>query len=233
MAVGDVNGDGTADVIVGAGFQGGPRVAIFDGTTLRPGKTPTELLNDFYAFDSALRNGVFVTAADVEGAGKADVVFAFFGYNESFAGEAGLDKFKKDLDTYLKHLLASKFNGKSAPRVVLFSPIAQQDLKDRNLPDGAANNKRIELYTAAMKDVAKANDVVFVDLFTPSKGLYAAAKTPLTINGVHLNEGGDAAITRVIDEQLFAGQPAPQRDAAAPNAARKRNRDRDVLLFRS
>src|SRR5262249_41587049 len=27
----------------------------------------------------------------------ADVVFAFFGYNESFAGEAGLDKFKADL----------------------------------------------------------------------------------------------------------------------------------------
>src|SRR5438132_10503465 len=29
---------------------------------------------------------------------KADVIFAFFGYNESFAGEAGLSKFKQDLD---------------------------------------------------------------------------------------------------------------------------------------
>src|SRR4030095_2277411 len=28
---------------------------------------------------------------------KADVVFAFFGYNESFGGTAGLDKFKTDL----------------------------------------------------------------------------------------------------------------------------------------
>src|SRR5258708_398133 len=27
---------------------------------------------------------------------KADVIFAFFGYNESFAGEAGLPKFKQD-----------------------------------------------------------------------------------------------------------------------------------------
>src|SRR5687767_8630152 len=26
---------------------------------------------------------------------KADVIFAFFGYNESFAGQAGLDKFKQ------------------------------------------------------------------------------------------------------------------------------------------
>src|SRR5439155_12222767 len=28
---------------------------------------------------------------------RADVVLAFFGYDESFAGPAGLDKFKKDL----------------------------------------------------------------------------------------------------------------------------------------
>src|SRR5262249_6593155 len=36
---------------------------------------------------------------------KADVIFAFFGYNESFAGEKGLPKFKQDVDGYLKHLL--------------------------------------------------------------------------------------------------------------------------------
>src|SRR5262249_39586994 len=36
---------------------------------------------------------------------KADVIFAFFGYNESFAGTHGLDKFKKDLDQFLKHTL--------------------------------------------------------------------------------------------------------------------------------
>src|SRR5205085_2560414 len=29
---------------------------------------------------------------------KADVVFAFFGYNESFGGDAGLPKFRQDLD---------------------------------------------------------------------------------------------------------------------------------------
>ena len=45
---------------------------------------------------------------------KTDVVFAFFGYNESFAGEDGLDKFKKDLDDFIKHTLGQKYNGKSA-----------------------------------------------------------------------------------------------------------------------
>ena len=76
---------------------------------------------------------------------KADVVFAFFGYNESFAGEAGLAKFKKDLEDFIKHTLKQKYNGKSAPRVVLFSPIAHEDLHDRNLPDGKENNKRLKL----------------------------------------------------------------------------------------
>src|SRR5437867_6707425 len=33
---------------------------------------------------------------------KTDVVFAFFGYNESFAGEKGLPKFKQDLDAFVK-----------------------------------------------------------------------------------------------------------------------------------
>ncbi len=55
---------------------------------------------------------------------KADVVFAFFGYNESFAGKEGLAAFKKDLDAFVKHTLAQKYNGMSAPRLVLFSPIA-------------------------------------------------------------------------------------------------------------
>src|SRR5581483_3661929 len=33
---------------------------------------------------------------------QADVVFAFFGYNESFAGDKGLPGFKNDLGTFIK-----------------------------------------------------------------------------------------------------------------------------------
>src|SRR5262249_20724057 len=86
---------------------------------------------------------------------KAHVVCAFFGYNESFGGEAGLPKFKKDLEGFIKNTLAQKYNGKSAPRLVLFAPIAHEDLKDRNLPDGKENNQRLELYTKTMAEVAK------------------------------------------------------------------------------
>src|SRR5204863_175404 len=30
-AIGDITGDGTGDIIVSAGFGGGPRIAVFDG----------------------------------------------------------------------------------------------------------------------------------------------------------------------------------------------------------
>lgn len=139
---------------------------------------------------------------------RADVIFAFFGYNESYAGEAGLEKFKQDLDTVLKGMLAHRYNGQSAPRIVLFSPIAHEYLKSPDLPDGSENNKRLKLYSSAMAEVAKANSVVFVDLFNPSLDLYAKASQPLTINGVHLNEPGDRQVALAIERALFGANVA-------------------------
>ncbi len=141
---------------------------------------------------------------------KADVIFAFFGYNESYAGEPGLPAFKQQLGDWIAHTLEQKYNGKSAPRIVLFSPIAHEDLHNPDLPDGRENNQRLELYTKAMGEVAQAKGVRFVDLFAPSRALYAAAKTPLTINGVHLNPDGNRRIGEVIDRALFGPAPAPK-----------------------
>jgi glucose/arabinose dehydrogenase len=143
---------------------------------------------------------------------KADVILAFFGYNESYAGQAGLDTFKKQLADWITHTLAQKYNGKSAPRVVLFSPIAHENLGNPDLPDGKENNVRLALYTKAMAEIAQASGVTFVDLFAPSAKLYAETKAPLTINGVHLNAEGDRQIAQVIDRALF-GEPVKVADA--------------------
>ncbi len=70
VASADVNGDGTADIITGAGFGGGPRVTVFDGTTL---PFPTRLA-DYFAFEPTLRNGVYVGGGDVDADGFAEVV---------------------------------------------------------------------------------------------------------------------------------------------------------------
>lgn len=137
---------------------------------------------------------------------EADVVFAFFGYNESFAGEQGLPKFKQDLDSFLKQTKAQQYNGSSSPRIVLFSPIAHENLNSPHFPDGSENNHRLAAYTAAMAEVAAANDVRFVDLFHPSQELYEAQAEPLTINGVHLNELGNRLVAEVIVRDLLGGK---------------------------
>ncbi len=76
VALGDVDGDGLADLAVAAGFGGGPRVALFNGATLRPGVTPVRLADDFFAFESTLRNGAYVTLGDVTGDGTADLILS-------------------------------------------------------------------------------------------------------------------------------------------------------------
>ncbi|EDY18199.1 membrane-bound dehydrogenase domain protein [Chthoniobacter flavus Ellin428] len=141
----------------------------------------------------------------------ANVILAYWGFNESFKGEAGLEDYKKALDEYLKNLKTSDF-GKGHPRVVLFSPIANENLKSPNYPDGTANNKNLALYTKAMAEVAKANDVQFIDLFTPSEKLYSQAAHPLTIDGVHLTDEGDKELAPVQFRALFGKDGASTTD---------------------
>jgi glucose/arabinose dehydrogenase len=133
---------------------------------------------------------------------KANVVFAFFGFNESFAGPAGLEKFKKDLDKFIKDTRDHKYDGTTAPQLVLFSPIAQENLHDTNLPDGSSNNPNLKLYTEAMSEVAGQNGVIFVDLFARSLDLYAKSSKPLTSDSIHLNEQGHRLVAEVILKAL-------------------------------
>ena len=72
-AVADLNRDGTPDLVVAAGFGGGPRVALYDGRTVLSGPL-TRLVNDFFVFEDTLRNGAFVAAGDVDGDGFADLI---------------------------------------------------------------------------------------------------------------------------------------------------------------
>jgi Fungalysin metallopeptidase (M36)/Calx-beta domain/Fungalysin/Thermolysin Propeptide Motif/FG-GAP-like repeat/FG-GAP repeat len=67
VAAGDVDGDGTADIIVGAGPGAGPHVKVFDGRT-------GQETASFFAYESGFRGGVTVAAGDVNRDGRAEIV---------------------------------------------------------------------------------------------------------------------------------------------------------------
>lgn len=173
---------------------------------------------------------------------KTDVVFAFFGYNESFAGPAGLSKFKQDLGNFIAKSLEHQYNGKTPPRLVLFSPIAHENHHSPDLPDGVANNANLKLYTEAMASVAKQHGVVFVDLFEPSAALYAQATKHLTLDGVHLTDQGNQLLAPVMVRALFPDTPVPgapmfsgatvaKSDAAKTEKLRAAVLDKDFYWF--
>ena len=141
---------------------------------------------------------------------KPDVVFAFFGHNESFDGVDKADAYRKTLVEFVRKTRGAKPNGRTFPRIVLFSPIAHEDTRNPNLPDGKAHNVQLAAYTKATEAAAKEAGVAFVDLFHPSLELYKSAAAgggkPLTINGVHLTEEGNRQLAEVIARGLL-GRP--------------------------
>lgn len=158
------------------------------------------------------RNSGFTPMPDYLRHVKASVIFAFFGYNESFAGSSGLAAYEKKLIEMIRDLRATQPDGKTFPRIVLFSPIAHENFGDPNLSDGVENNKRLALYSAVMQKVAGQEGITFVNLFEPTKALYESNDKPLTINGIHLNEFGNRLVGKVIAEAL-TGAPIKAADA--------------------
>jgi azurin/glucose/arabinose dehydrogenase/lysophospholipase L1-like esterase len=161
--------------------------------------------------ETRMRSEDFGSPEEWLGRVKADVVFAFFGFNESFAGKDGLADFKGRLQGLIHKTTAADYSGRGKARLVLFSPTAAEKGTDPDWQDVSAINANLALYSAAMAEVAKEANVPFVDLFAISKEAYAKAKSPLTVNGLHLSEAGYEAIAPELFKAL-AGTNAPAVD---------------------
>lgn len=131
------------------------------------------------------------------------VVFAFFGYNESFDGAGKVDKYRQQLSDFVKTTRGARADGAKVPRIVLFSPIAAEDTKNPNLPDSKALNRQLEIYAKATENAALEAGVAYVDLYHPSLELFQKASSPLTINGVHLSSEGNRQLGEVIAKTLL------------------------------
>jgi putative heme-binding domain-containing protein len=136
---------------------------------------------------------------------RADLIFAAYGFNESFAGEAGLPEFRRKLAGFLRALGGKAFNGTSPPRIVLVSPIANEDVA--GVKAAALNNGRISAYVEVMRAVAKEEGVGFADVFTPSRARLADPGTDFTINGCHLTAAGYAWFAHDLFEACFGMRP--------------------------
>jgi len=105
----DVDGDGIAEIITAAGPGGGPHVKIF--------KVNGTLVSEFFAYSSNFRGGVYVSAADVDGDGQAEIITGpgsgggphvrifdkfgkvsneFFAYSSAFLGGVDVAAFSAD-----------------------------------------------------------------------------------------------------------------------------------------
>jgi FG-GAP repeat len=122
VGAGDVNGDGTADIVTGAGpGSAGGHVKVFDGGT-------QALLRSFLAYDLAFAGGVYVAAGDVNSDGKADIVTgagagAPGGHVKIFDGQTGAllnSFFAFDLGfTGGAHVAAGDVNGDGVSDIVV------------------------------------------------------------------------------------------------------------------
>ncbi len=139
---------------------------------------------------------------------KADTIIAFFGYNESFDGPTRVANFEAELDAWVQHTLSKAYNGAAAPRLVLVSPIAFENLTTkRDLPDGTRENANLALYSEAIRKVAAKHRLTFVDFFDATKKRYAKkGLQPLTINGFAPTEAGYSELGALLADGTFGKQ---------------------------
>lgn len=142
---------------------------------------------------------------------NADYVFAFYGLNESFQGKDSLDRFKTHLSDYLNQIKEHKYNGKSEVQIILFSPIAYENVGGL-LPDPEPHNDNIALYTDAMRSVAGEHDIPFIDLFEPTHNLMTSGSEKLTHNGIHLTDRGYRKVSEIMARKLGLSTQSLEKD---------------------
>jgi putative heme-binding domain-containing protein len=128
------------------------------------------------------------------------VVVLGYGMASSFAGLAGLEQFKRQLNQLLDSIQQSSTNGQV--RFVLLSPIRHENLGPP-LPEPSPHNQQLALYVNTLREIGLERRCEFVSLFDlagPEKA--PGGRRPLTENGIHLSPYGYARAADEVANQL-------------------------------
>ncbi|QEL16632.1 beta strand repeat-containing protein [Limnoglobus roseus] len=150
VAVGDVTGDGTADVIVGAGVGGSSTVKVYDGTN-------GTFLKDFTLGDAGVTTGASVAAADYNQDGVAEVVI-------------GTIRSKQPLVQVLRFSDGSALHGYTPLEGSASVSVAAGDVNGDGVPDtivgaGAGGGPRVIVFNGST-DAQLSNFFAFEQSFT-------------------------------------------------------------------
>jgi hypothetical protein len=134
---------------------------------------------------------------------KPTIAVLGYGMASSFAGDAGLPKFKADYARLLAHLKSVV----PEVRFLFLSPITHEWLE--GYPNPAEHNRQLLAYGRAIEEIAREERSLFVNL---SGGMgwgnrEAPSKNGITENGIHLKEAGYLNIAGAIEKAL--GLPNP------------------------
>tara|TARA_R110002096_G_scaffold316010_17_gene510443 strand:- start:11597 stop:12505 length:909 start_codon:yes stop_codon:yes gene_type:complete len=123
---------------------------------------------------------------------QPNVVLINYGAVAAFEGSEGIADFLKGYNRLLDMIYE-----KSVPReLVLISPAPAENL-GAPLPDQTEHNRRLALYRDAIRDLAKARNARFLDLFGS-----VISDASLTTNGIHYSPEGYEYIAPLFAKEL-------------------------------
>ncbi len=142
IASGDINGDLKDEIIVGAGYGGGPQVRVFN--------KKGDVLFSSYPFDSEFNGGVNVAVGDVDKDLKDEIIAS-----QASEGQAWVKVFKANKDvTVLGNFLAYSSNFKGGTTV---SAIDVNNDKKAEIITGAGygGGPQVKIFTASGRSLGK------------------------------------------------------------------------------
>ncbi|WP_254513546.1 GDSL-type esterase/lipase family protein [Anatilimnocola floriformis] len=123
------------------------------------------------------------------------VIIVCYGENEAYAGENGIDEFRRGLNKLLDSLEAT------GARLLLLSPRQHESL-GYPLPDAKEYNESLKLYRDVISEAAETREHPFIDLYDIAAPDSAAKKSRLTQNGLHLTAEGELLVAQQLLPQL-------------------------------